>query len=244
VRLAVVSDIHANREALEVVLESIGNASIDRIVCLGDLVGYGVDYEYCISAVSEHAHISLMGNHDSAVIGTDSPTGSPWQMNPQARKSAEWTMKNLSADQRDYLSSLEMSHSQEDLLFVHSAPTSPGKWYYISDPVSAALHFSSFEEHLCFVGHSHIPGIYFQDEEYRHYVEGEVELPSEKRAIINVGSAGQPRDGDPRACYIVLDTMKETAEFTRVAYDIQKATDKTLKVGVSESHASRLFLGI
>ena len=243
-RLAVVSDIHANREALEAVLESISDAGFDKVVSLGDLVGYGVDFDYCIAAVSERADVSLMGNHDAAAAGTDSPAGSMRQMNPHARKSAEWTIKNLSVEQKNYLSNLEMSHSEDGFLFVHSAHTTPGEWDYISDWTSAAVHLGSFAEHLCFVGHSHIPGIYFEDEGCRHTGEGEVKLPSEQRAIINVGSVGQPRDGDPRACHIILDTVKETVEFIRVSYDIQKAAEKISMAGISEFLARRLFLGI
>lgn len=142
--MAVLSDIHANREALEAVFESIRDANADRVVCLGDVVGYGVDFDYCIKAVRERADVSLMGNHDAVVAGTDSADGSLWQMNPRATKSAEWTIANLTANQRNYLAELDMAYSVDGCLFIHSAPTVPSRWDYISDSRSAALHFGSF----------------------------------------------------------------------------------------------------
>lgn len=238
--LAVISDIHANREALDSVIRSLEKRPVDRIICLGDIVNYGVDFNYCLERVKELAPVCIMGNHDATVVGRD-PI---WHMNPEAQKSARWTMDRLSAQQRDYLEGLPMTHSEGDMLFVHSAPGDPARWQYITNWFDAAVHFDNFSERICFVGHSHVPGVYPEKGGETRSREGEVVLEPKQRFIINVGSVGQPRDRDPRACYAVMDSEKDLLEIVRVDYDVQKASEKIAAAGVSSFHARRILVGV
>ncbi|MEE9165859.1 MAG: metallophosphoesterase family protein [Candidatus Neomarinimicrobiota bacterium] len=239
-RLAVISDIHANKEALDEVMESIKHRSINSIFCLGDLVNYGTDFEYCIDFVENRAETCVMGNHDSTVIGRD-PL---WHMNREARRSARWTMARLTHEQRSYLESLPMDHSHNDILFTHGSPESPDRWHYITNWFDAARQFDNFQERICMVGHSHIPGIYNNREEGNFYSERIHSLDPESRYIVNVGSVGQPRDRDPRASYVVIDEGEGTVEFVRVEYDVEKASKKIASEGMSNFNARRILEGI
>ena len=238
--IAVISDIHANREALDAVMASIEKRSVDGIVCLGDIVNYGVDFDYCIETVERIAGRSILGNHDSVVIGKD-PL---WLMNQEARKSAQWTMERLTDEQRIYLGSLELMHKSDDVLFVHGTPGRPDQWDYVTNWFDAAGQFDNFEEHLCFVGHSHVPGIYGQQGERTLPSKGAVSVASEQKFVINVGSVGQPRDRDPRACYAIVDREDETVEIVRVPYDARETSKKILAAGVSQFNAQRILIGI
>ncbi|MFQ6616520.1 MAG: metallophosphoesterase family protein [Fidelibacterota bacterium] len=238
--LAVISDIHANREALDSVLQSLEDRSIDRIICLGDIVNYGVDFDYCVEKVKEIAAVCVMGNHDSTVVQKD-PL---WHMNREAQKSALWTMERLSPDHRSYLERLPLTHSENDMLFVHSAPGAPGRWDYITNWFDAEVQFDNFSERLCFVGHSHIPGVYGQSEGRTRCREGMAGLDPELKFIINVGSVGQPRDQDPRASFAVVEAEANRVEIVRVTYDVQKASGKIAAAGVSSFHARRILVGV
>lgn len=239
-RLAVISDIHANREALDAVLNSVDNRSVDSILCLGDLVDYGVDFEYCIDAIRNRTDVCLLGNHDSTVIGRDPLTN----INREARRSAQWTMGRMQKAQKSYLENLPMTYSLNDMFLVHSSPVHPQRWNYVTNWFDAAGQFDNFPERFCFVGHSHIPAVFDEKNRRNSYGEGVLSLNRDSRYIVNVGSVGQPRDGDPRACYMVVEDQTDSVEFVRVPYDTQKASRKIASTGVSLFHARRILLGI
>jgi len=239
-KLAVISDVHANREALDAVMDSIKERSVDRIICLGDLVNYGIDFEYCINTIRQETDVCLLGNHDSTVIGRD-PL---WIMNLEAQKSARWTEEHISEEYKVYLESLKLAHSEDNMLFVHGSPGDPERWGYIINWFDAENQFDNFHETFCYVGHSHVPVIFNHQERGNRYREGIHHLGSDGKFIINVGSVGQPRDGDPRACYVVFNEEMGTIEFIRVSYDVMRASKKIASSGVSDFNAQRILIGI
>ena len=239
-RLAIISDIHANREALDTVLASIENQSVDKIICLGDLVDYGVEPSYCIEKVRDIANVILYGNHDEAAA---TEISLHW-FNREARKSVLWTREKLSDEEKEYLKTLELSHIEDSCLFVHSTPDPQDDWYYITNWFDAAEQFDNFDQNVCFLGHSHVPGFFSLNSNQNEYREGKIPLQMNDKIIINVGSVGQPRDRDPRACYVIADHENSTVEFIRVPYDVEKTANKISSEGVSYFHARRILLGI
>lgn len=232
-RIAIISDIHANLEALSAVLEDILPQQVDRIVCLGDIVGYGADPAACATLVREHAAFSVLGNHDAASF-------SPQQrayFNPLALEAVRWTADQLDEEHTSWLRQLPYRVSFENLLFVHSAPRAPEEWDYVFGGMEARMQGRYFFERVCFIGHSHIPGVYPLDSDMGEY------SPSH-RFIINVGSVGQPRDGDWRSSYGLLDTVAGTYDNHRVAYDVDAAMRKILDRGLPPRLAQRLKAGV
>jgi len=238
-RIAVISDIHANKEALDAVIESIEKHSINKMYCLGDLVGYGVEPKYCIDTVKEIFDVCLKGNHDHVASKGDGYS----QFNSDAQVSAKWTSKNILKKHKMYLGNLELTSSLEKMFFVHSTPDKPEQWKYISNALQAGRQFPYFDGKICFVGHAHIPGLYTVDGYDRMYREGLIFLDKTKRYIVNVGSVGQPRDMDPRACYVIYDEDWGTIEFVRILYDVYRASKKIAEAGISEFNAKRILVG-
>ena len=232
-RIAIISDIHANLEALSAVLEDILRRQADRIVCLGDIVGYGADPADCVTLVREHASFSVLGNHDAASF-------SPQQrayFNPLALEAVRWTAGQLDEKHTSWLRQLPYRVSFENLLFVHSAPRAPEEWDYVFGGMEARMQGRYFFERICFIGHSHIPGIHPLDSDVGEYSPAH-------RFIINVGSVGQPRDGDWRSSYGLLDTVAGTYDNHRIAYDVDAAMRKILDRGLPPRLAQRLKAGV
>lgn len=222
---ALISDIHGNREALDAALESIRTEGVDYIACLGDIVGYGADPNYCVEVIKDAADIIIVGNHDHAAIGRTSIE----YFNHYARSAAIWTAKTLSRENLDYLGGLEFTASMDDVLLAHAAPHRPEEWGYIMSSWEAKWQFSAFGEKICFIGHSHVPA------EFRESGSG--------RRIINVGSVGQPRDNDPRGCYYIYDTEADRGRWVRFRYDYETAGEKIRRAGLPEKLAERLRWG-
>lgn len=239
-RLAVISDIHANKEALDEVIHSVEDRSVERLVCIGDLVNYGIDFSYCIDLVKERTDVCVMGNHDATVIGRH-PLH---EMNREARNSARWTMDRLTGEEKIFLESLGFVHTLNGMLFVHATPDAPERWSYITNWFDAESQFDNFDDRFCFVGHSHIPGIFDSKRSGNLYEEGVLSLKPGSRYIVNVGSVGQPRDRDPRACYVIVDEEDETVEFVRLDYDMEETSRKIASTGVSKFNALRILEGI
>jgi len=242
-RLAIVSDIHANIEALEAVVDDITAQKVDETACLGDLVGYGASPNECVALVKQHCPISLLGNHDAAALGALSTEN----FNIHARIAIEWTTENLSAESRSYLTALPLRENRLSASLVHSTPYEPNMWHYITSLEEAAYNFQFFETPFCFVGHTHIPLIITVSgaKEISVYQDTKLSYGSlaESRFLINVGSVGQPRDRDSRACYGILDTDAQTFVYRRVKYDIGACQDKMKKIGLPEFLISRLKEG-
>jgi predicted phosphodiesterase len=240
-RILVISDIHANLEALEAVLKD--TVEVDAIWCLGDLVGYGPNPNECIERIAQLPNlVCLIGNHDAAaldLIDVDS-------FNPEARHAILWTQSTLSEASIEYLNSLPERVVSEDVTLVHGSPRQP-VWEYLLDTRAATQNFAYFDTPFCFVGHSHLPIIYRLGE---NQTLAELILPEinqtyqlTTRAILNPGSVGQPRDRDPRASYAVYDSEEQTWRYFRVSYDIQKVQTHMQEIGLPQRHIQRLKAG-
>jgi predicted phosphodiesterase len=237
--LAVISDIHSNVEALVAVLKDIAARQIRQVICLGDVVGYGPDPRPCVDLISKHAAVTLMGNHDYAVMYE------PNQFNMSAETASFWTRADMEsetdAEKRnarwEFLGSLPVKHSVSgeplgmgELVFVHGSPRRPINEYIFPDDVYNAPNKvqSSLERigHICFVGHTHVPGVFTDAPDFYSpdELESVYEVNPERKAIVNVGSVGQPRDRDSRAGYVVVEPGK--VRFVRVNYAVETVMQK------------------
>jgi diadenosine tetraphosphatase ApaH/serine/threonine PP2A family protein phosphatase len=240
-RVLIISDIHANLTALEAVLADVGE--FDTAWCLGDLVGYGPDPNECIARVRQLPNlICMLGNHDAAalkLIEADS-------FNQEARQAIYWTQKTLTLDSLAFLKSLPEKIVFDHVTLAHGSPRQP-VWEYLLDTRTATANFDHFETPYCFVGHTHLPVLYYLADEARMarliVPDTPVELTLAPRAIINPGSVGQPRDRDPRAAYAIYNPEHNTWEYCRVAYDIQAVQERMRAASLPERHIQRLTAG-
>lgn len=216
-RIGVVSDIHSNLPALQAVLTDMG--AVDALWCLGDFVGYGPWPNECIELLRQQGVVSIVGNHDLAALGTISTA----EFNRDAAAATQWTARQLTAEHRDYLLSLAPLTEVDGVTLAHGSPREPVWEYLVSGP-GAAASFPRFASPLCFVGHTHVPSLFTEDEPGQvsaTYMEpGSGFALGGVRAIANPGSVGQPRDHDPRAAYLIYDPEQATLEWRRVSYDI------------------------
>ena len=259
-RLAIVSDIHGNLEALEAVLADLAAQPIDRMICLGDFVGYGASPNECIARLRPLIEGAVAGNHDHAAIGR-LELG---DFNHSAAVAATWTRDALTPEHRAYLESLPYEILLPQLRLVHASPAEPARWHYVLSPADADYEMSTYAEPVCLIGHSHYPGAFekrigsapgpVQSEraprdfgtpagDVRYTRESELSLRPEARWLINVGSVGQPRDGDPRAAYLVIDDAECWARHVRVTYDVERAARRILDAGLPPFLAQRLSWG-
>jgi diadenosine tetraphosphatase ApaH/serine/threonine PP2A family protein phosphatase len=238
-RYAILGDIHGNTEALTAVFGDIEEAGVDRCLCLGDIVGYGAEPEQCIREIRSRRIETVMGNHDSAAVG-DTPLD---YFNPYARAAVEWTAGTLSAAARKYLSELPLSRDYDGFTVVHSTLANPKEWGYIIDLESAMQCFDLLKTQVCFIGHSHMPVVFKLADTISWHRENAVPIKQGARYIVNVGSVGQPRDGDPRSSYGIYDTGKKIVEIRRVAYDVGSTQNKIVSAGLPEFLARRLEFG-
>jgi predicted phosphodiesterase len=268
---AVISDIHSNLEALQTVLSDIEERGISRIICLGDVVGYGPNPRECIDLVAERCELCLMGNHDHAVLYE------PSNFNTAAERACYWTREELEGEpdvekrnrRWEFLGKLPVKKKSRDILYVHASPRRPINEYIFpedvfTNPQKVLANFERLDARLCFLGHTHQPGVFLDDP----YFDPPHELPDspfyeveEERAIINVGSVGQPRDRDPRASYVViherergrgteslvaaaLNCTVEQVEFVRLEYDIESTVSKILaQPALDDMLGQRLYEG-
>jgi predicted phosphodiesterase len=241
-RIAVISDIHGNWHALEAVLDDVKRAGVDEVWCLGDIVGYGPQPNRCVEETRARSDLCLLGNHDLAAIGdVDLATFSP-----DAATSARWTIDVLEPESVDYLRTLEPKGEREGVQLFHASPRDPIWEYVLSEPVvRAALELTTSK--VVLVGHSHIPiALRLTDGDALAgglaRAGSEIEL-TEGRWLMNPGSVGQPRDGDPRAAYLLVDLGAEKAEYRRIAYNIGATQAEIRKAGLPEALADRLDSG-
>jgi diadenosine tetraphosphatase ApaH/serine/threonine PP2A family protein phosphatase len=241
----VISDIHANRPALEAVLESIGETGFDQLWCLGDLVGYGAEPDRCTELVRERCDFSLSGNHDLAVLGEiDVSTFSE-----TAATAVEWTRGVATEQTLDYLRGLSPQGSRAGFGLFHASPRDP-IWEYVLSLDQAEAGLDAMEERVGLIGHSHVALFFARPAAKRPtYAQGAqagdgagVEIAT-GRWLLNPGSVGQPRDGDPRAAWLELDTEAWTARYHRVPYDIDAAARAILDAGLPSPLAERLQIG-
>jgi predicted phosphodiesterase len=241
--VAVISDIHANRHALEAVLSEIDEGGVDEIWCLGDAVGYGAHPAECLTLLEERCSVFLVGNHDLAAVGEiDIATFSPG-----AARAALWTREHLGQAELDLMRSLSPSASRGEIGFYHASPRDP-VWEYVIETERAEENLNEQKERIALIGHSHIALYFTRIEEMARTTSvlashgAQIEM-TRGQWLVNPGSVGQPRDGDPRAAWLSLDTETLKAEYHRVEYPIEEAAEAIREAGLPSHLADRLFQG-
>ncbi|MBI4335220.1 MAG: metallophosphoesterase family protein [Candidatus Omnitrophica bacterium] len=240
-RYAVFSDIHSNLEAYNAVLEAIRREGADSCWCCGDIVGYGADPNACIDITRELNPRIVAGNHDLGAAGLTDISN----FSQNAGIAVLWTREALSADSELFLKAMPLRHDNRVTL-VHASPNRPEEFEYIFDLSGAWRSFAAMEKvDICFIGHTHAPCIFVRDSEgYVGYIPWtRTTTETGKKYIVNVGSVGQPRDGDPRAAYCVYDADSGIIELKRVRYDVEKTKEKIIRAGLPGVLAERLSLG-
>ena len=232
-RIAIVSDIHSNLQALTKALELIDGLKVDAIYCLGDIVGYGGNPNECINLVRERISKCVLGNHDLAAVDTSQAEG----FTRHGKIAAEWTHGVLTAENTEYLSKLSYRIEIPPATLVHANPSAPELWNYVFSLQDAGPQFERFTTPVCFIGHTHVPSLCGED--LRTF-----SLTKSVRFLINVGSIGQPRDHNPQLSFGLLDSDAWTYENVRAAYDIQGAAQAILDSGLPRPLAKRLFSGV
>jgi diadenosine tetraphosphatase ApaH/serine/threonine PP2A family protein phosphatase len=242
-RYALLADIHSNSAALAAVLQDIERqGTVDDLLFLGDIVGYGPDCNECVSLVKESGAISVSGNHDLASIEKLELS----YFSPDAARAARWTTGQLQAGNRVYLDRLPSSVVHGDFTLVHGSPRQP-VWEYLISVGSAEQNFAHFSTPYCFVGHSHLPLVFKQagnDVSSVKFSENIGLALEGGRYIVNPGSVGQPRDGDPHASYALFDTESRILRLRRVQYDIAAVQKRFMDAGLPVRLASRLWKGM
>ncbi|HKV43899.1 MAG TPA: metallophosphoesterase family protein [bacterium] len=242
-RYAILSDVHGNLEALEAVLADVGRHRPDAFLCLGDTVGYGPNPNECASRIQELGGRAIAGNHDRAAVGALDIRA----FTPLARAAIEWTIEVVTDETRRWITTLPDRLEDPDFLAVHGSPRDPIEEYILDLPTSLAI-FSEHPFALCLVGHSHVPGAFVLEADgtlsIRALPVGErMRLASSDRYIVNVGSVGQPRDGDPRASYLILETEPRTVTLQRLSYPIATTQRKMAARKLPAQLSQRLALG-
>jgi diadenosine tetraphosphatase ApaH/serine/threonine PP2A family protein phosphatase len=244
-RIGLLSDIHGNREALTACLEHARRHDVGRLVFLGDYVGYGADPGWVVDTVRtevERGAVAVLGNHDAAL--TEGTSG----MNRLAADALDWTRDQLDSAQRDFLSSLPLTATEADRLYVHATASMPEAWGYITDLYSASRSMIATTAHVTFCGHIHVPQLYHMSmtgkfASFDPVDRVEIPLSSHRRWLAVIGSVGQPRDHNPAACYAVLDDARNVLTYIRVPYDIDSAARKIREAGLPAILSQRLFEG-
>jgi predicted phosphodiesterase len=246
-RVAVISDIHSNLPALEAVLAAIDESGPDEVWCLGDVVGYAAQPDECTAAVRERCDVCLLGNHDLAVLGELDISS----FSSAAAEAAEWTRENASEESLDFLRSLEPQGEREGVALYHASPRDP-IWEYVLSLEQAEQCMDVQERRLSLIGHSHV-ALFFARPDAEAGARAEVKgAQADDGAaldlqagtwLINPGSVGQPRDGDPRAAWLELDTGEETARYHRVPYEIDRAAEPIAAAGLPRHLGERLYIG-
>jgi diadenosine tetraphosphatase ApaH/serine/threonine PP2A family protein phosphatase len=239
VRYAIISDVHSNLEALEAVLAALQGERIDAYLSTGDIVGYGADPAPCVERVRALEPHIVAGNHDWAVAGRLSLDF----FNAYAREAIEWTRARLDAADLEWLRGLPLVKKVGDLTLVHATLHSPENFDYLLTAYDAHLSLEVLETLVCFVGHSHVPVTFAQNGSVTYSFASEIELAGTHRAIVNAGSVGQPRDGNPHASFGIFDTEANQVQVRRVPYDVAGATRKILAAGLPPVLAERLWVG-
>jgi diadenosine tetraphosphatase ApaH/serine/threonine PP2A family protein phosphatase len=240
--LGVFADVHANLEALQAVLADMAVQAIRQRVCLGDIVGYAANPAQCLELVRSLGCPVIKGNHDAAVAeDTDLD-----EMRDVAQCGIEFARLKLSPEKRAYLASLPLVVSNGICQFVHASLNAPEEWRYVMGEAQAREHFQAQAQPLCFCGHTHVPTVWHLNTTGAIRTwggRGRIQLPAGGKALINVGSVGQPRDLCPAACYAICNPQARWVEFRRVSYDISKTRRKILRAKLPRFAAQRLPLG-
>ena len=238
-RYAILSDIHSNFDALQAVLAELSDQGIEDYLCLGDIVGYGPQPVECLHEIQKYATTIIAGNHDFAAtekIGISS-------FNVLAKEAILWTRSKLSQDDLAFLAGLPLEARLESCHVVHGTLHAPELFDYVQSSYDAYLSMERMEAPLCFVGHSHVPVTFFQRETITYSLTPSFTIDPRQKAIVNVGSVGQPRDKDPRASYAIYDTGRREVSIRRTPYDIDAVAGKIRKAGLPALLGERLRTG-
>lgn len=241
--IAVISDIHSNYEALSRIITDIKNSKIDKIFCCGDIIGYGPNPNECVQGLKDQGVVSIIGNHEAALLGDIDLT---W-FNENAKVAILKNKELITYENLEYLKKLPKYIIEKDFLFVHGSPLDPIHEYLL-DFTSIYINIKNMEQKICFCGHTHIPLICWEDKHKKVeilYPKGNfsMKLNKNKKYIINVGAVGQPRDSDPRACYIIFDTKNFRLEFRRIEYNFYITQQKMTQLQLPEFLIKRIESG-
>jgi len=236
------SDVHGNLEALEAVLSRGDSAGVEFYICLGDIIGYGANPNECVEAVRGlSAYACVKGNHDAAVVDRRERSF----FHSVALEGVRFTEATLTEDNREFIEELPYVYTSNELFIaVHASPYKPEAWEYVLDQGGAKRAFGATTHQIAFIGHSHTPVVFRDDGRAERFLPGDQLVIEKKvRYVVNVGSVGQPRDGNPDASFLIFDDGNLTAKIMRVEYDRKKAAEKILKAGLPPVLAERLLVG-
>lgn len=243
-RIGIISDIHSNLEALTQSLAALERHRPDRVVCLGDVVGYGASVNECCELVRKVSEVTLLGNHDAAVSGRMDYSF----YYDAARHALDWTASRIAPDHLDWLRSLPHAHRIENVQFTHGNPVAPEAYEYVFAIEQARELLPHLDElaDVNFIGHSHLCKAFALNSggDVTEVVATKFGLRRGYKYVVSVGSVGQPRDCDNRACFVVYDTIERIVEYHRVAYDIEAAAQKIFDADLALNFGKRLFLGV
>ena len=243
--IALFADVHANRQAFEACLADSRDCGAQRVVLLGDVVGYGGDPDWVmdrVMALAEDGATLVLGNHDEAINGSASG------MNLEGRIAIEWTRTELGRHARDFLAALPLTQHDGDLLYVHAEASHPERWTYVVSTVEAADSLAATQAHVTFCGHVHRPALYSLSAtakmtSFTPTTDAPVPLLPGRRWLAVLGAVGQPRDGNPAAAYCLFDTASGNLTYRRVPYDVEAAATRILQQGLPPFLAERLYAG-
>ena len=238
-RYAVIADIHANLEAFEVVLNDAKEQKCTHYCCVGDVVGYNANPKECLEIVRGMGMPVVKGNHDEYCSSEEDLEG----FNPNAAEAVNWTRKQLNPDDRKWLRELKYIRLVASFTMVHATLDGPQRWGYVFDRLAAAASFTYQNTSVCFFGHTHVPLAFVRDSVVRGGTYSKFRVEPGKKYFVNVGAVGQPRDGNPKAGYVVYDLDEQSVELRRLDYDIPKAQKKILEAGLPQRLADRLSFG-
>ncbi len=231
-RIAIISDIHSNLQALRKALSLIDHMFVDRIYCLGDIVGYGGNPNECVDIIREKAKYTVLGNHDHAALYPEYTKFLP----PAGEAAAKWTSKILTSENKTFLSNLPYVVENEIAMLVHASPAFPAQWNYVNSLEMAGSQFGYFKSRICFLGHTHQSFVCRDDLK-------EFNLTPDGRFLINPGSIGQPRDGRPQLSFGIIDTDKWEYKNFRFSYNVDAAAYAIIRNKLPKSLADRLYKG-
>ena len=238
-KFAIFGDVHSNLEALNAVLQDARSHDCTHFVCIGDIVGYNANPSECLDVIQKLDCPVVKGNHDEEASLDTELVG----LNPLAQKSMQWTRDNLDLNQKKYLKELKLARHVGDFTIVHATLDSPASWGYVTSKFDALESLGYQYTPVCFFGHTHVPAFYFKDLRMEEHQGKSIKIETGKKYQINVGSVGQPRDGDFRSSYCIYDVDERLIINRRVGYDIKTAQEKILKAGLPEQLAHRLAEG-
>ncbi len=236
---AIFGDIHGNLEGLASVLKDAGERGVTHYACVGDIVGYNANPSECLEKIRELGCVSVKGNHDHYCSLDKDLKG----FHPLAADAVDWTRRHLASEQRQFLADLKYVQRVGNFTIVHSTLDMPETWGYVFEELEAEASFNYQTTTVCFYGHTHVPLAFEKGSDVSGGAYGRLNIAMGKKYFVNVGSVGQPRDGDPRAGYCIFDVKKRQIELRRVSYDIALAQKKVREAGLPEKLAARLGIG-